>query len=86
MISTVTVIHRLRNVVSMASWNSRPATTIGMVPMMMYQPSAASLSRVPNRSFQSPVTGRVNRQRNQCDRMRAISRRKYNSTASSVPS
>ena len=82
--SMAAVIHRLRSVFSMASWNSRPAKTIGSVAMMMYQPRRASLLPSPRRCFQSlpflPV-----RQMHQFLRMFQMSWRKYSSTASSVP-
>ena len=44
--SMAAVIHRFRKVVSIASWNSRPSTTIGTEPMITSQPIRASgLSR-----------------------------------------
>ena len=83
--STVTVIHRLRSVVSIMSLNSRPLIRIGSVPRMMYQPSRASLFPAPMRERQS-VPSCPNRQRNQAVRMLMMSLRKYSNTASSVPS
>ena len=82
--SMATVIHRLRSVVSMACWNSTPAMRIGMVAMMMYQPRRASLLCAPKRealSFPSLPA----RHRHQDFRMFQMSRRKYSSTANSVP-
>ena len=43
--STVAVIRRSRNALSIWSCSSRPSTTIGSEPMMISQPSRASGSR-----------------------------------------
>ena len=40
--SIATVIHRLRSAWSIASWNRRPSTTIGIEPMITSQPIRAS--------------------------------------------
>ena len=75
--SMATVSHRLRNTVSIESWNSSPSTTIGTEPMITSQPIRASgLSRgtVPR---SEPTQLRMISQ---------MSRRKYRITAASVPS
>ena len=75
--SIATVIHRLRSVESIASWNSSPSTTMGTEPTMTSQPIRASGSPLATFPVSEPI---------HCVMIRQMSRRKYTSTAVSVPS
>jgi hypothetical protein len=73
---TIATSQRLRNVLRMTLWKTKPSTPIGIVPMMMSQPIRASGSLRGT----LPTSDCAHR-----PMMRPIVRRKYSSTAVSVP-
>ncbi len=56
--SMIATIQSDRSVVSIWSWNSSPSRTIGMLPMMMSQPSRTSGSLARDATGQRPEPAR----------------------------